>query len=294
MTDTTKTAPRASSLYQWFLCPGSRRMQEGLPDIKSEYAESGTRIHKAWEIGDLSACSDEEREEVRELMELTRKHRSELEEETNLAANVFREFPLSLDANGYTITGHPDVFMISGTEGRIIDAKTGWGGVEEDAASFQGGVYCAMVMECFPEIDHIDCYFYESKTGRVTLVTLNRKDLPHTKGAIWQIIRNTEQASMVLRASQSACKFCRATACPARMDDNGVAQMTPRSVAEIPSRKLNQIYEQAKVVEKAIKAVKDEMRTRAGQGDPDIDYILKETKGNRKITNLQRVWQVLD
>ena len=34
-----------SQLYRLYLCPGSHRMAEGLPDTLSEYAEEGTRLH---------------------------------------------------------------------------------------------------------------------------------------------------------------------------------------------------------------------------------------------------------
>ena len=40
----------ASKAKQWMACPGSRRMQAGIPNRSSEYAQEGTQAHYLHEL----------------------------------------------------------------------------------------------------------------------------------------------------------------------------------------------------------------------------------------------------
>ena len=48
----------ASQLGRRWLCPGSAKAEEGLPEVESPEAASGTRIHKAAAVLDLIGASD--------------------------------------------------------------------------------------------------------------------------------------------------------------------------------------------------------------------------------------------
>ena len=79
----------ASQLGRRFLCPGSAKAEEGLPEVESPEAASGTRIHRAAAVLDVRDPGLEQVNEAASAFDLT-------EDETDVLRSwiQFREVTL--------------------------------------------------------------------------------------------------------------------------------------------------------------------------------------------------------
>lgn len=226
-TDERKGLPSASKFEIVACCNGqpqfeaSLRDQWLLPDEKpDEMAERGTRIHKAYETGDLSCLAQDEREDLERLCSLSEETQRKWCFEKSLPEGTLalhKEQRLWLDD---LASGQYDRLYIGGNHALVIDAKTGYcKRLSPSQQSWQLRLLAVLVwLEHGTEysLETVRCAFIKPKLGRaaVDIVEYSVDDLMRANNAIRQILWQSQQPNAP-RTAGDHCYYCRCKAmCP--------------------------------------------------------------------------------
>lgn len=221
--DQAITVPRAittpSNLLRRWLCPGSARLEAGLPDDDSVDAQAGRLFHRYWANPhyDRAFLTQEQRD----LLALTDK----------LMNDVLNKLMFELEHGFYVeqtfstrdgrLTGTADRVYVWQTRrsALIADLKSGFAQVERAELNLQLRGYAIIAADNF---DLENCYvsllqprlFFAS--DRISLAHYEARDIERSREQINKIIDESEKPDAPLRAGEDQCRYCRAKLiCPA-------------------------------------------------------------------------------
>jgi hypothetical protein len=300
---------RASSGYQYLLCPGSKRMQEGLPEIQTTESVQGTRLH-------AYKANPEWRRELlvqseQDLLRLADRLERQIFETIGLQGdyNEFREIKLT-DDDGL-ISGHPDLLRIYvGHEvSVIIDHKFGWTPVVPADTNLQLRIYAilAPTPTVYVAISQPRLPFAD----RITIAKYTEETKAAARSQIAEILRRTEEADAVLVAGEEQCRYCLARAvCPALRDavtkqlvvfqDVTEQDLSKRKMLDIVEARLAQasdtqlggLLSACALARLVYEPLSEEVRRRIAAGKMEGYMLGKETEA-REITNPRKAAALL-
>ena len=194
---TDSLIPRASSIFQHSLCPGSFLAQMGMVEAvdNDEAAASGTLIHAHLERH--YSGSDDEHEPLdphqQEVFDRCVQVVDNLIEKHGGVAHLFTEKQIILNlGNDSLISGHPDlVILMEDGSLHTFDYKTGYLEVSRAAANLQLWVY---VLESLTE------FFGEAKSERGFEALYERLDGPLFGHIIQPMVKGGTTATEITRA----------------------------------------------------------------------------------------------
>lgn len=251
--------PSASTAEQRELCPGSYNAQRGLPNTKSDYADTGTRIHLAW-AGEVIDLTDAEQETLDRGKEIEKKMLDRWK-----ALNGFQDIAehheerlwwhwiASMEACG---SGQADVFWAH-QGGRVLleDLKSLWGDVTESGSNLQLRELAALMYENF-DATEVSAFINQPRVSREpVLVVYNEDDLRAAhREMVGRWNRNMEPDAQRI-AGPKQCQWCRAkSTCPeARAELVKVSQTADSGLSGVEVADLLTMCELADMVVESVR-----------------------------------------
>lgn len=283
-----------SSLNRRMLCPGSYRMEDGLPETESEEANEGTRLHAVMAGADPGDWMDGEQQELIEWAG------DKVRELDIIPGTERREERLVLmDGRKVLSFGSPDLYGMQSAYALapptplVVDYKFGRGDVPEPAENIQMADYSAMVMRklresaCLaviiqPRLRRMDSYLYT--------------DMPGIVATIRKIRAASEAEDAPLVPGEEQCKYCRAKlVCPAlQAKCKALAERAPADVIPYAApAQLAEMYDRWKLAERFGKALKTRIREVCEAEGECAGLYLKPKAGDRSITDPEGAFGLL-
>ena len=304
----------ASKAEQWINCPPSARLQEGIPDRRSEYAEEGTAAHELAELRlrrRLLPCNRAKRKELDDAMEAfktsSKFYDAEMEsavtfycdfvEERFMAAKARSKdsivlFEEELDFSEWVPEGKGigDIVLIADGVMEIIDLKYGKGVPVSAVGNPQIRLYALGALADYG-------YLYDIREVHMTIV---QPRLDNISTDVMTVDELLEWAENVVRpAAELAfagkgdfkpgnhCRWCKVKAtCRARADENLKAlQYEFQDPALLTLDEIGQILHIAQKLHEWAKDVQEYALDQAVRGTRFPGWKLVEGRSNRKITD---------
>ena len=227
--DVREGKPSASGLQRLVLCPGSWLAERELPDVPSEAAEDGTRLHRHMELGttpeDAAEAEAVEWCRVQERA-LVEKYVAPEGGETVLREQRWWE-------RDRRFSGQQDVVYVLGEIALILDYKFGRVPVPVAADNLQLAGAGLLAFDNLPGVKVVFCGILQPLASRQEprLVRYNRVTEAHLRGYLVRAIDAAEQPGARRVPGDVQCRYCRAKVDCAAC--NGLlVQQTQVSVAE--------------------------------------------------------------
>ena len=236
--DRPKTTP--SNLLRRLLCPGSARMEMGLPDDDTFDARVGRLFHRYWTNPNLDRTflTDDERDILdlsdRLLSDVLNRLAFEVIHEpiTRAGANQkrhddrefqpFYHVEQTITTDDGRLTGTPDsVYVWPRRKSALVnDLKSGFAVVERADLNLQLRGYAVLVSDAHKPLEHVYVSILQprlwSPSERITMAHYVVDDIERAREQVLSIIAKSEASDAVLRAGEEQCRFCRAKlTCPA-------------------------------------------------------------------------------
>lgn len=278
-----------SRLEQFRLCPGSYYMQQGIPEEGSECAKEGQLLHHAVATGNMNGLNDEQTAAVQKCLDFIKSNIGKGDE-------LFLEQKVSIpDHVGNILTeGTADSIILNPASGKaiVIDWKFGYNPVKNVNENIQLATYAVGVMHTYG-FDKCMAYVFQPRIR-------HESEYQFTNAAaiidnIQHIIDRAKSRDLILKASESACRYCLARLnCPAfRLNFQRLTACKSGSydLSDIPT--LVSLYDASKEaksfiaeVESAVKRVIEE-KGRCGK------YVFQITEGAREVKDLNALYAVV-
>jgi CRISPR/Cas system-associated exonuclease Cas4 (RecB family) len=290
-------ATRPSNMRRRYLCPGSARLEAGLPDQDSVDASEGRLLHKYWANPeyDRAFLSPQQRDIIRTADDLVEQVLARLSI-TNATHTVDREITISTPK----LPGTPDLVYHWPEQNTalVTDLKSGFANIEGADQNLQLRAYAVLVAWNYDPIETVFAAILSPRKPpreRITLANYSRPDLDRAATQIETIIKATEQPDAPLRAGEEQCRYCRAKViCPEfrKAATTSLLALNPdkelsktareayltRKIKECSDDQLEQLIKACKLVEFADTAANDEARERIQAGKYGRFYLGKESE----------------
>ena len=275
----------ASNLHRRKLCPGSQRMEHGLPEHDSPYSSEGTLLHE-WFLKTGGRPP-----------ELTEEQNSTIDKANALANDFFKSFAqthgiaddepcetlfeqeLEIVSGELVMTGHADVIKIWQKIGKaaIVDAKFGRGDVDDADDNLQLASYAVMLAErrCvfILGVCIVQPRNFKKPTSEAVYDVIG---LSNARLEIVSILHASKAFDAELIPSEKACRYCKATLnCHALIGKVMTLRdykplthnTTPHALAVLDDERLSLILDTIKLANRLELYAKDEAsrRVEAGQ-----------------------------
>jgi hypothetical protein len=204
--------PSASGLERLMLCPGSKRMERGMPESTNPDAERGTRIH-AWLAGETIDLDSEEeidafacRDQAAPLIEGAR--------------TIIREERIYLrDGLRPIFSGQADVIALFDADTRavVLDYKTGRGSVSDADTNAQLAALAVLVRCEFPTVETASVAIIQPVLRAKPIVaTYDTAGMDAAERTLRAALAEASKENARLNPGESQCKYCKGkTVCPA-------------------------------------------------------------------------------
>ena len=243
---------RSSSIKRRVLCPGSAKMEFGLPDISTPEAEHGTMLHEVMAgTKDKEGLSHDDLKLVEDATEMRDAvHRQIIstsgkalgESITGLRKEIEVELFLRDDQLNPLISRHADEVLINETKrsALIVDYKFGKIPVDDAPSNLQLRTYAVMLADQ-EDLDEVWAAIIQpavSGNENTTIALFDKKALLSWKNRLAELasIVNSEEPPLI--ASQEACHYCKARGiCPAAREQMSrivTHDKMPLSVESLP------------------------------------------------------------
>jgi hypothetical protein len=289
ISDPRRGLPSASSIERRYLCAGSANAERGLDEQPSDDADSGTRIHAALagDVRELEKLSSDEHAVYEHMRDETAK----LVERHGFDPNKFVAekrlwFP---DEENPEFSGQPDRVYLDGPRALVANFKSGFlpnTTAEKNPQLATEGVLVIAnygVARCevaiiprFGPVKETAAYDLDSATQALEVIRF--------------IIAESQKLGAPRKASDKACKYCRAALrCPEFQAYASTAlAVQPETLPAIPADKLALAIDRIPAALKLINDLKAEGKRRIAAGDEEFKqfYELTEGRTQREIINL--------
>lgn len=279
-----------SKLERLSLCPGSYNLGRGLPDVESEYAEIGTKLHKAMENGDITGLTEFQIDLVHYALEKEAEALSgyvppkKTLSETKLS--VFNNF-------GQEITsGTADKIYLWSNSAILIDYKFGF--MPVPPSSMQLLTYATGIIQLY-DVDYVDIIVIQpnNKTFADHIYRFGSECAKNVVSNIEIIISNAEN-KFAPTIQNEFCKYCPAISiCPQSLKQFEIAKSSNVIFSELTDLQLVEKIEQSKIVEQYIKELEKELEKRIKKNGECANYVFIEKVGNREVSDTKAVFSLL-
>ena len=304
----------ASKAEQWINCPPSARLQEGIPDRRSEYSDEGTLAHELAETKlrrQLLPCNSAERKRLdarlQEIqanplysaeMERLIQEYVEFVEERFMAAKARSPDAVilleeKLDYSEWTApgqTGTGDVVLIADGTLELIDLKYGKGVPVSAVGNPQIRLYALGAWSGYSflyDIREIRMTIYQPRLDSISTDTMTvEKLLDWAENVVKPAARLAYEGKGDFKPGDH-CRWCKVKAtCRARADENMKAlQYEFQDPALLTLDEIGQILHIAQKLADWAKDVEEYALERAVAGERVPGWKLVEGRSNRIITN---------
>jgi hypothetical protein len=227
---------RPSSLFRRRLCPGSARMEAGLPEETSEPAERGRLLH-AWAAHFLAPTKQPQPATP---MDAAGKAMVDAyvsavwnQKPPRPGAELVVEHRVNLDHLGMPDGGTVDAaWIVPALEAVVLDLKTGWGYVDPPQHSDQAKAYVSGVAHDFGT-PKVTFGFVQDQAGDPRFAVFGPTEIDEIDRLLSAVVSATLPVDAPLVPGEKQCANCKARhACPAR---NGAVVATQEAYGELTS-----------------------------------------------------------
>lgn len=222
----TRQTTSASNIFRRALCPGSERLEDGLPEESSAQSEEGVLLHKHMAEPELSRRKLPSSQ--RDLLNTAGRLVKEIFDRVQAQ---FGELPV-VKTGGYErelwlhrgirslFPGHCDIWEYVAEKKLlvIIDHKFGYKVVTPAAANLQLRSYAVMGAEQH-DCDHVVVAITQPRLpvdDRLTLAVYSRDDIKASRQQLYDIWDACKEPDAPLVAGEEQCRYCKARLiCPA-------------------------------------------------------------------------------
>lgn len=292
--DVRKGRPSASGMQRLVLCPGSWLAEKGCPDVGSEAAELGTRLHKHMELG----TAPDDPEEV-EAVEWCR--RMELQLAEKYVAPMGADLVLREQrwwGHNEAFSGQADVVFVHEGCALVLDYKFGRVPVAAARDNMQLAALAYLALRNLPDVDVVFCGILQPLASRQEprVVRYHREMKGQLEGYFMQVVEEAEKPHALRVPGENQCRYCKAKAeCLAC---NGlVVQQTQVDVAaawpEWSPEKKAEAVRVAALAKKWAEAVERKAKGDLKEGLSIPGCSLTAGKKSFKVTDAQGAFSVL-
>lgn len=304
----------ASKAEQWINCPPSARLQEGIPDRRSEYSDEGTLAHELAEVmlrRRLLPCDSKERKRLEKRLDELRsspmfsaemerliQEYTEFVEERFMAAKARSPDAVilleeKLDYSEWTApgqTGTGDVVLIADGMLELIDLKYGKGVPVSAVGNPQIRLYALGAWSGYSflyDIREIRMTIYQPRLDSISTDTMTVEELlDWAENVVKPAARLAYEGKGDFKPGDH-CRWCKVKAtCRARADENMKAlQYEFQDPALLTLDEIGQILHIAQKLHEWAKDVEEYAFDRAVAGERVPGWKLVEGRSNRIITN---------
>jgi hypothetical protein len=307
---TMRPTTTASNLFRRKLCPGSARLETGLPEEKTKQSEEGTLLHNY--AGNKNLDRSFLSPKQKDLLELNDGLLGEIARRVLPDSNWWEATHSELHLENEFISGTPDLVVWHDPAGWINDTKFGYKLVETADLNLQLRAYAVLLYDSAaikPEKIFVSITQPRlSYDHRVSLACYHPEDIEASREQIKAILKESERPKARLIAGEDQCRYCKAKLiCPAFKEAFGaLAEYHPSEEMTAPAKRaylekrLAEVSDQ--VIEKLMLAVSfskmigsplnDEVRKRILNGGM-INYEIGKPFSVREIADTQRAIPLL-
>lgn len=222
---TVERAPTTpSNLLRRKLCPGSARMEAGLPELRSAvdsgYSKGGSLIHKYWTNPNFERrllTTDEQ-----DLLLRADQLHADVLGVLNFELPDITRSETTITGVNKRLTGTPDLVNVWNRRrvALVTDLKSGFFVVEKAELNLQLRGYAVLTAENHAALETVYVSILQPRlwtpSERTTLAQYSRADIVTAETEIDRIIDGTEQPDAPVIAGEEQCRYCRAKLiCPA-------------------------------------------------------------------------------
>jgi len=294
-----------SSLRRRELCPGSYRMEEGLPEVESDVAARGTRLHGAIaemisgvSVNDTDEDTDITSDDMALVTDMFDYFASELRQ-FGEAKTIATEQRLSYKLYGEELYfGSSDVVLVAHDMATIIDWKTGFREVAPAEDNLQGAAYALAAMQTYG-VGLVKVAFYNPVIHQISEHAYT--DATGIAQSILGIIETAKAADAPCRPGEEQCRYCKAAAagcCPAYMAEHEQAVATATAEPRVIITRLNDeqlvdLYERCRLVGRLADNVERELKGRCELSGSICGWGIKTTSGGREAVDINQMFNAL-
>jgi len=293
--DERKERPSASSIERLMLCPGSHQASRGIEEMKSEAAESGSRIHGLIAGDKVENPTNEEEQmawrcnAIADTLVLNTFYHK-LED----CSDVSREERLwAMSDRHKSYSGKADLMVTHGTKGLVIDFKTGRGEVDSAAENMQLRTLAVlMYLNSIEGVDKIGVAIIQPLVTDWPIVAwYEREALEDAQKQIRAIIKVAETEGAPRMPGEKQCKYCPARArCPEASSAIATMTVLPSSLAELTSEQLSQKLDACIIADAVVACIREEARHRIENGEGIYGWEMKAGVVKETITKPEAVF----
>jgi hypothetical protein len=264
-----------SNLLRRQKCPGSARMEHGLPEEPTPDSEEGRLLHAACATENLDGLQGEQRDSVEHALRL-RDEAMETVFGTALPddCEFAVEKPLAFGTvrRGEFFRGTADFVAIGEKRALIVDYKFGRLPVEPAADNLQLAAYAAMLThsERFTGTVFVALVRPRAPGGQsLTMADYTHAEILDAAHVIRGIYDASNRLDARLAPSEDACRYCRAKlSCPALSASVHALAITPReTLLTLPSARLGATMDAIRFAAQIKPEVSAEITRRIGAGE---------------------------
>jgi hypothetical protein len=217
----------ASNVHRRALCPGSERLEAGLPEEDSPQSQEGTLLHSydASPQLDRTVLKPQQRDLLRISKELDDFVFARVAEQFGIAANDVFQYGnekelLALEETPQETPGHCDRWGCLPKKRLlvIIDKKFGYRETTPAAANYQLRTYAIAGAEQW-DVDHVVVAITQPRLSyeqRVTMAVYSMEDIAAAEDELIAIRKASAKPDAPLVAGEEQCRYCKAKLiCPA-------------------------------------------------------------------------------
>lgn len=309
---------RPSNIRRRFLCPGSGRMEAGLPSDDSNDSREGTLLHSYlanpnYERSVLKPAQRDILERCEELakfaIETCEKH---ILDSDLMKKKEYRETTLTMLGIKVPFSGTPDVarYYLPGEAAIIIDFKTGYASADLADTNLQARCYAILSYDFATTKRIFVCIIQPRLTyeQRATIAEYLPEDIEASRVQVQSILEAASKPDAPLVASEDACRYCHAKLiCPEfRKTFGDLVPFTPdtdltvaareayleKRLAECSDTDLEKVLTAIAFARIIKDAATEEARKRIGAGQL-TNYTLSKAYEVRSIADSQRAISLL-
>lgn len=279
----------------------------------SDAAESGTRIHEALEIDDMSKLTDFEAYVAGLCNDGVNKILSRAQfDPHDPAVRDIREIRLTVHCGDEETFGTCDRLFVKGDIGIAMDYKTGVGKIDDAEDNMQAKAYSVGIFQMFPDINKLEFWFIVPRRDELLFAEFTRDNIDEFQQEIADTIRAARRAKRAwtdgsisinqLSASPDNCRWCaNAYKCPAVANSAIRVAKSYSGELEVPDLVhgseiddpvlIAKLLKVAPILEKCIAGWKNRAREMVFEQGLDVPgYERAERAGVRKITDPIKAW----
>ena len=275
-----------SSLARFELCPGSYKLSHGLKSTTSTDATRGTALHAMVETGKIA---DEIPEEDKAQVQAAINYRNSLAPESEWQSEQKVSI---LDGFETLCYGYMDDYAVIDDKIIAIDYKFGRNPVVL-ADNIQVEAYSLGLMQKFGK--PVEFHIVQPPLNSYNDRTIAMSEMPIILNRIKSIINKCKSDTIILTPSIKACQYCKAiNTCPASkglVESSELAKI--EHCSELATEKLGEYLDKAKVIEKIIASLKNQVRERLVVGEDIPGWKLSTRKGSITIKDINKAIEII-